>query len=344
MTVSCTAALLLVVGLYAVRPSSANARMMIWNVCLTENTGHRIAGSGTGTFPAVYMVMQAHHSSSADEETRRMADDVVAPYNEMLRVYVENGAIGLFLCSVFAVLLFGNLHRSHTKDGACTGIFALVAFFVFSQFSYPLSVPSVFLPFVALVAADVQGEMRLSALSKSVRAVRYAAISMLLALCCLFAMRIGVHRQLSSYSRLEAEEALANNALQRWLLMHDSHLLTRCLQLQMLVGDYEEALPLQLRQLQYVNNTQQQMNLARTYEAMGDSQNALIHYRQAQAMRPGLLEPLFAELQILQQTDTLSALAMARQIVRTNPKIRNNQTDAMKAGASKFIHQTTTLP
>lgn len=117
--------------LYSYRPESAESRFLVWRVCLNMFADKPIAGFGIWGFNHNYMLYQGEYLLSHPDHTMYFrADNVTYPYNEAIRVLVEQGLVGFILvCTVFAINIKGAKEK---RD-----IAALISLVVFSMFSYP---------------------------------------------------------------------------------------------------------------------------------------------------------------------------------------------------------------
>ena len=322
--------------LYLLRPTSADARLNIWKTCWNQSTHPHILGHGTASFPATYMSCQTKELEKCTEEIRRQADDVVAAFNETLQLYYENGLVGCVLFLIFLYFVAENQIKLMKRDDSRTGIFTLLAYLVFAQFSYPTSVPPLQVLLPVIVAGDIKGKHDYAFISGRLFVLtmkRVLLVSCILAIL----MRISINSHLNAYYHLRTDTALPDGTLSKWLVRHDSYLLDACMQAQMLVGDYEDAL-YSLNLLEgFVFTAKLQMDRARIYESLGKMDEAVRCYQLVQAMRPGLMEPLFAEFQILRMKSATQTQRLAIRLVNFKPKIRNSRTDAMKAEVLRYL-------
>lgn len=323
---------------YFIRPSSADARLTIWKTCWNQTSHPIVSGYGTASFSATYMYLQIKELDRSTEEVRQKADDVRSAFNESLQLYYENGLIGCFLFLIFLYFAARNQFKLMKHDDYRTGIFPLFAYLVFSQFSYPSSVPPLQLLITAILAADLKGHHNYAFFPRSiVLAVRSVSLALCLSCIILMFTRVSIYSHVKAYCHFRMDSVLPNGILPRWVVHHDPYLLAICAQAQMLVGDEWEALRT-LNFLQaFVHTTRIQMRKACIYESLGKIEEALRCYRLVQAMRPGLLEPLFAEFQLLRLRYDLEAHRLAERIVLFNPKINNSRTEAMKAEVLRYL-------
>ena len=120
------------IGLYYYRPSSADARLLIWRISASMAGDIPWVGFGYGGFVRHYMLYQARYFEHASSPLATVADNVSYPYNEFLQIAVEQGLVGLAL---FIAVIVTTIRA--TEDRRLTA--PLVAFLFFSCFSYPLS-------------------------------------------------------------------------------------------------------------------------------------------------------------------------------------------------------------
>ena len=84
--------------LYLYRSESVNARLLIWTVCVRMFIEQPLVGFGIGGFNRHYMLYQAEFLKSHPEHILHgMADNVSFPYNEFIRLLIEQGVIGVAL-------------------------------------------------------------------------------------------------------------------------------------------------------------------------------------------------------------------------------------------------------
>lgn len=121
----------LVVLLYCHRPGSADARMLVWRVSMGMFADNPITGVGIGHFRQEYMLYQADYfANHPDSSFVMVADNVAYPYNEFIRIAVEQGVIGISLLFLLLLMSYFNLNEK-----SCFA--PLASLLAFSLFSYP---------------------------------------------------------------------------------------------------------------------------------------------------------------------------------------------------------------
>jgi hypothetical protein len=178
------------VGMYKFKQGSADGRLLIWKVSAGMIKDKPIFGHGAGKFAAGYMNYQAaYFKPNPDVPEAMQADNVTYSYNELLKLTVENGFVGLLLGLALVWSLFlgksekseeGKTGRRQKAEGEAEGRRqkesvavavsskwaargGLLAILVFAQFSYPseiLPIKMLFVLFAAVVATH-QNPIRL---------------------------------------------------------------------------------------------------------------------------------------------------------------------------------------
>ena len=124
----CLSALLL----YHYRPESINARLFIWRICANMFMEKPLLGFGNGGFNMNYMLYQGEYISlHAGVDFSAIADNVAYPYNEFIHILIEQGLVGFVL---FVIMIISGIQEIQDNHRSCA---PLVAFLVFSTFSYP---------------------------------------------------------------------------------------------------------------------------------------------------------------------------------------------------------------
>jgi len=143
-------------GLYHFKKGSADGRLLIWKVSAEMIKDKPVLGHGTGKFAADYMNYQAaYFKPNPDSPESLRADNVTYAYNELLKLTVEKGIIGLLLAgSVIWCLYFVKTESGENSNAnlsllaARGGLFSVI---VFALFSYPSEILPIKIVFVLLV-------------------------------------------------------------------------------------------------------------------------------------------------------------------------------------------------
>ena len=143
--------LIVVVLLYYIKPKSVISRLYIWKYLLLgllENG--RWQGYGLGHFSEVYAQIKISSLDVIDDNSSLMKiiDFPEYAFNEYIQIYIELGLIGLFFYLSFLVffIIVGVKYKKYGLVGS------LIAFSVYSFFSYPFSVLPLCLLFINILA------------------------------------------------------------------------------------------------------------------------------------------------------------------------------------------------
>lgn len=139
--------IILCFSMFRYRPASVEARILIWYTSLNMFSNKPILGHGIGHFEKLYMPYQADFfKKHPQSHFTSVADNVSFPYNELLRIGVEWGIIGVIIILSCLKSLFNR--RYDEQDINIKGV--LVTLLVFSMFSYPFDVLPLLLLFPIL--------------------------------------------------------------------------------------------------------------------------------------------------------------------------------------------------
>ena len=137
-----------VFGLYAYRPGSVEARLLIWQVCVRLISERPFLGYGVGTLPQYYMNAQAEYfGEHPDSPFAIVANNNYQAFNEFIHLGVEQGIVGVIL---FVGLIFACAKASSFP--------LLLAWLLFSLFSYPADIPACMFVLVGLFALCAKRE------------------------------------------------------------------------------------------------------------------------------------------------------------------------------------------
>ena len=130
-------------GLYRINPDSFKGRLLVWQVSGTMIGKHPLTGSGIQTFPVDYPFAQGvYFKAHPDSPGIRFADDINRPYNDWLRLLVEQGILGVLLLLLALFFLFRTSWK--VKEARLArAIVAAVCIFALS--SYPVESPGILL-------------------------------------------------------------------------------------------------------------------------------------------------------------------------------------------------------
>ena len=326
--------------LYAYRPASADARLLIWKSSLHLWAEHPWTGVGTRQFPAHYLTAQADYLATADSEARRRAADTQTAYNEPLRWLCEQGVAGAALlvaavvCGVMAV-------ARHRPRGALLALLPALALAVFSLFSYPSDVWAlwVWLPLLAGASLPAGEVLRMGRWLRFVTAVLLTAFSVWS--YGRFAMLVRLDRALTAWWMTDSPQARRYVDRHIRTLRDDPAALDYYSRLLLLRGDHAAALPEMERLRRMHLSVGLLVETGRSYALAGRRDDAYARFDEAARMAPGLLTPLYARWQLLRtEGREAEAVLTARRIVAFRSKIDNRTTRAMQREAEEYLTHT----
>jgi len=136
------------------RKDSVNGRLLVWKISLNMIANRPLIGHGFGSFQYDISKYQMAYfkSSNPSESEINLADEVTSAFNEPLQLLSELGTLGLSIFILIVVFVYrdNKIYQINASKGEpvmsrlCLSISAkgsLLAFLVFSLFSYPFSLP-----------------------------------------------------------------------------------------------------------------------------------------------------------------------------------------------------------
>lgn len=147
--------LILLTGLFLilrVKTGSSQGRILIWKVSFNMLSNSPITGIGPGRFQSEYNNYQSNYFSAGKHTKQEinLASETFVPFNEFLRIVIEDGIIGLFLFMLIFIYLLkigiGNGKKFRDQPALififCVLTISLVSFplqdFVFSLYFYAM--------------------------------------------------------------------------------------------------------------------------------------------------------------------------------------------------------------
>ncbi|WP_457126442.1 O-antigen ligase family protein [Mucilaginibacter sp. HD30] len=158
MFIGLFALLALTFGLYKIRTTSADGRLLIWRTSLQMVWEKPLLGYGFEQFKAEYMKQQANYITrgGASDVFSSITENVDYPFNEPLHILIEFGFIGLLICTLLVIILFFEPEEPEKEEIDSHLIYmlraALLSLLVFSCFSYPFEIWPVLVNTVFLLA------------------------------------------------------------------------------------------------------------------------------------------------------------------------------------------------
>lgn len=190
LSVTLTAFLAGAYGLYIMKKGSADGRMLIWQVTSELIKEKPLLGHGAGSFDAKYMDAQAEWFASGKGTSAQglLAGSPEAPFNELLKLWLERGLIAVLLVAALLHGIFVPKKQSKREEQselitpgrviAFKG--SLITLLTFGLFSYPFDLSPFVLISITLLA--VLAPFSKSLLNISSPHLRWSALPIILIL------------------------------------------------------------------------------------------------------------------------------------------------------------------
>lgn len=296
--------------LYGYKKESADGRLLIWRVSAEVIAQRPVVGHGIGTFPERYMFAQADYfARNPESRFVAVADQVSVPFNELIGIVCEQGAVG----GVLALLLVGAALWGGGTETQRQGRVLLVGLGVFGLFSYPLTFPA-FGVVAGAILARCANRPAVSGRPISLRvALPVGLVAALGGACVLWAIGRAGRTDRSHYVRLQK----VSERMRR----------------------YDPA------DLPWLERQARRLPVAEFYTDLGDRlleadsiDRAADYYRRAAQMIPSRLRPydgLFRAFLRAGQAD--SAAVVARRIVTMPVKVGHTATIRIRRSAAEWL-------
>ena len=331
----------LLTGVYHMKKESADGRWLIWKVSSTLVSSHPATGVGFGNFPGAYGEAQAAYfaADARSPQEELVADAPETAFNEFVQITTETGIIGLLL---FLGIIFFALRAtcSAGMTGQAGVIGSLVAFLVFSCFSYPFNVLPLLIVFALLVAqcsvSHVPG-------SRWITGLFYLSL-----LLPVYLITTGSETREQAYRRWQSErlyfnmqifERTVDNYRKLYPLLKDQpaflfeygQCLSRTQQPEASNRILEEASRLSSDPM--IHNI-----TGKNYQTLKQYPQAEAAYLQASRMVPNRLYPLYLLAKMYDESgQTDKAITTARLVLEKAPKIPSSATEEIKRDMQKLI-------
>lgn len=312
-------------GLYFYRSASADGRILIWKICGRMMDAAPWTGHGVGTFRTEYMNWQGEYFGQASATTEEMllAADNVHPYNELLRIFCEQGIIGGLLV-LGALLGYIVLYKKMGRVNR-VALCGAIAWVLFSCFSYPCDVfpLQIILPLLLAVAVPAKTVQIRRPLPFKIVIVQ---ISLLVSLYVVAGWNslVSVRCMLAEHyicDDTEIEENLnrkfrqfANN--NSCVALYARNLFEK--------GLYKEAIPVLRQSIALEPSGLKYLELGDACQYAGDTLSAMDCYCVASRMLPGHVLPVYNRFCLLREMgDSMQADSLARRLLSMPVKVEN---------------------
>lgn len=327
--------------LYYIKAGSADGRAIIYLISILNITRHPILGSGIGSFFHQYSEEMARFSLGYPDFIFQSADVLDYAFNDLLRIGVEQGLVGIGFAIAVIVLVF----RLLRNKGRILRM-GLLALLIFSLFSYPFELlPYQIVTVLILAYAGTSEPANIPVEWKKKLLYRYA-----IPFCYLLLMvpvSVFVSQHIENRAQAEADYRMMAG-------IHDAAFIDDYYELRSLLTenprflfDFGKMLAQQgryndsngmLRQGALVSNDPMFYVIqGNNYRDMGAYHEAETAYLKAYHVLPNRLYPLYQLMCLYEQTGDVDKMRqMAQQVIGFNVKVESPATKEMKDKARTF--------
>lgn len=143
-------------GGYQLKKDSANGRLLIWKLSTQAAIQQGLVGEGLGSFAHNYALAQQNYFKNNGTEIEKSVAGVPEyAFNEYLRLWIEQGALGLLLWLLLFISIF--YHSLKNKQYGAAG--ALIAFATFAFASYPFYLWQFLIAIVLIASIGSQSQV-----------------------------------------------------------------------------------------------------------------------------------------------------------------------------------------
>jgi O-antigen ligase len=328
--------------LYFQKRDSANGRLLIWKVSTEMVKDKPFWGHGYGAFKAEYMDYQAKYfKENPDSKFGFLADNVKHPFNELIKILVEFGLIGLSLLFAFIFFVLRVIKKSKSEFQALT-LSGLAAFLIFAGFSYPSRYIAVWLllAFYLLLLLPVK-EFRIenNPLTLIGRVLTIVACSLGL-LYIEMQMKSEIKWKTIAQNSLKGETiAMLPEYKKLYPLLKTNPFFLYNYGAELdVAGKFDESLDVLAECQEDFNDYDLQMLLADNYYKKGELTKAIETYKYASNMIPCRFLPLYQLFEIYKETGQADmASQYADKIINKKVKIPSGTVSYIQREANAFL-------
>ena len=320
-------------GIYRYKQASADGRLLIWKVSISLIAKHPLTGQGQDAFRHHYLYAQADYFARHPQAKEAIyADNVIYPYNELIKVVVESGLIGMIL--LVGLLVSAMMHKKQTFENK--GLSALLLFMcVYGMFVYPSDVWSLKVLFFVLLGS-LSADRAMPARRKRM------AYSLILLLSAVICMGIVHYARLKYMMEGQVTKGIAGKEplASWWQSLRDyPALYERCVQ-QCALSVPSDTITLQMLEAatRYIPSSSLFCHLGNCYLAQGKVGSAEASYRQAGRMVPGRFLPHYKLFDLYRKDNRhQDACEEAHAILSLPVKVDNTLTLKIRGEAKRFL-------
>lgn len=352
------------VVLYYFKKGSSDGRLLIWKISSNMIKDKPIWGHGVGNFAAEYMNYQAaYFKSNPNVSEAILAGDVSYAYNELLKITVELGIIGLLLVLVILGFLLYRKAYNKIKSSPLTAYGGLLSIFIFSIFSYPsdiLSIKMLFVLFSTMVSFNQspieifksRNDGILKVLSKHTYFIKksYLNIILIFAIALIYPASKCLKQQWQGYklwkNAIDIYNLQAyNESLEKFVLAYPKLKTNGMFLMQYgraleLSDEYERSIEMLTNAEIYYNNSIIQESLGNNYKALKQYSNAEKSYLLAYYMTPAKFYPQYLLVKLYDDTgQEEKAIKVAKDLLSKKIKTKSTAINEIKKEMLQIINK-----
>jgi tetratricopeptide (TPR) repeat protein len=333
--------------LYFFKKDSADGRILIWTVTWDLIKEKPIAGFGVNGFQANYMFKQADYlQKHAGSRFTALADDIAYPFNEFLKILVEQGLIGFILMILILYSSFTNKNQKdlnpHEYKTYRIMQALLLGLTVFSCFSYPsqfISFQVLWILCLANIAKTKNAHSPIT-INPILSKFRKKCIIFILCLSCCIIL-FSLYKYTATITRWNQVTATLqysnkNTAIEELRafypeLKYNAGFVTAFGRILNREGCYSEAVILLEEAMSLRASVHTLILLGNAYRQVGEYQKALEAWETASFMMPSLFEPHYHIARLLFERQHYDeAKQKVKELLNKKIKIDTPEIDRMK--------------
>jgi O-antigen ligase len=339
-------------NLYTIKKDSADGRLLIAMVSIEMIEEAPVFGSGISGFMADYLSRQANYfRSQPDSAFKTFADDVETPFNEYLKILIEQGIIGLLLFAALIYLIFEKELPINTQHYIILTIQRSILLFIliFALFSYPFDKLPFLVLFIFSIASLSQNRRPVYNINLKEKTQLKIPLLILFFFSFLISMKIAINAHIYSGSCKTWNRALTdfpNNREQSLNILKNLHkildnnpiFLTTYGKALSLGEHYEEAAAVLEKAVNGRPFSTSYIELGKCYEALEIPEKAFSCWERANFTVPSRFTPLYLTMKLhFKNKNCDSAQKCAEQLLNKKIKIENSEIDYMKKEAFAIL-------
>lgn len=332
-------ATVLLLFLYLVHVDSSNGRLLIWHCCLDLIANNPLWGVGEGGFRVYYMPTQANYFINHPSESWSiLSDNIYHPFNEYLRVTIEQGLVGLVLAIILLAYPIWSCKR--WGNGKKQALLSLVAIGICSFFSYPLDYPVIRLSLVFSMALLILPDSKDSVQLKWNK--KWTTLFLVLSLVCVVSSTWQGYNELKWKKLIDSDfpvtDAEYRDLRKNGFFYRKSSFLYSYGVMLYEAGLFRESIDVLKQCGKLANDYDIQLIQAYNYLGLNQTLIAEQHFRTSAAMIPNRFLPLYELFRIYekQQNESL-ARQFALRIAAMPVKIPSPKVSFMKEEVDNYL-------